>query len=278
MAVAGRQCADYDQPVLRVGDGLDRGLAELRGENRAPGSRRFQPLPIEIRVGYNRVQPGALNVRMPGDIENAMTDALESALVKRAASGDPVAVTLLLTHSYARLHAQLEKRIPADLRSTLGVEDIIQEAQIQVFRNIQTFEVRGSDSFYRWFATMALHHLRNDIKAQRTLKRSGGQRMVGSTVLDGSIVALLDLMSGPEKTPSHHAARREALDAVAEGLALLPEQYRQAVRLVYIEGRPVADAAELMGRTPRAIHNLCHKAKKMLRDILGSSSRYLSRS
>ncbi len=208
-----------------------------------------------------------------------MTDPVELALIKRAANGDAVAITLLLADSRQRLRDHLEKRIPSDLRRTIGADDLVQETQIKVFRHMGSFVQRGDDSFYRWVATIALRQLRNAVKAQRTLKRGGGHHAAGSAVTsEGSIVALLDLMAGSEKSPSHNAARLEALDAVAEGLELLPADYREAVRLVYLEGRPVADAAQLMGRTPRAVHNLCHKAKELLREILGSSSRYLSRS
>lgn len=208
-----------------------------------------------------------------------MTDPVESALIKRAANGDSVAITLLLADSRQRLRDHLEKRIPLDLRRTIGADDLVQETQIKVFRHMGTFVSRGDDSFYRWVATIALRQLRNAVKAQRTLKRGGGHHAAASPATsEGSIVALLDLMAGSEKSPSHNAARLEALDAVADGLKLLPADYREAVRLVYLEGRTVADAAELMGRTPRALHNLCYKAKDLLREILGSSSRYLSRS
>ena len=39
-------------------------------------------------------------------------------------------------------------------------------------------------------------------------------------------------------------------------LQTLPEHYRQAVGLVCLEGRPVAEAAALMGKTQRAVHGL----------------------
>jgi len=208
-----------------------------------------------------------------------MTDSLESELVRRATAGDTVAVTMLLTQTHARLRAHMESRIPQSLRASLDVDDLIQETQIQVYRHVQTFVPQGPNAFYRWTATIALRRLRNAIKACRSQKRGGGQTLTGASLAnDGSIMALLDLMSGPEKTPSHHAARHEALAAMTQGLELLPEHYREAVRLVYLEGLGVAEAAALMGRTPRAIHNLCHKAKELLRGILGSSSRFLSSS
>jgi RNA polymerase sigma factor (sigma-70 family) len=96
--------------------------------------------------------------------------------------------------------------------------------------------------------------------------------------LESSVVMLLDLMAASGRTPSRTIARREAHQAVEAALKVLPEDYREVVRLVYLEGLAVAQAAERMGRTERAIHNLCYKAKRRLREMLGSGSRYLSSS
>ncbi len=83
-------------------------------------------------------------------------------------------------------------------------------------------------------------------------------------------------MAGPAGTPSRCAATHEAVAALEAALVQLPEDYRRAVQLVYIEGQPVSTVAAQMGRTDRAIHNLCFKAKAHLRDLLGSGSHYLS--
>ena len=70
-------------------------------------------------------------------------------------------------------------------------------------------------------------------------------------------MALLDLMAAPTDAPRRVAAGREAVRAVQAALEQLPHGYSEAVRLVYLEGRSVAEAAEIMERTDRAIHNLC---------------------
>lgn len=203
----------------------------------------------------------------------------EGELVSRAIGGDTAALTLLLTDTYNRLRAHLVRRVPRDLHATVDADDVVQETQIEAFRHIRRFEPRGDDAFYRWLATIALRRLRNAIKARRALKRCGGGLAAGgaSPGIEESVVALLDLMAGPGDTPSREVAREEALAAVRAALACLPPAHQEAVRLVYLEGRSVADAAAAMHRTPRAIHNLCGKAKDRLRLILGTRSRFLSR-
>lgn len=90
------------------------------------------------------------------------------------------------------------------------------------------------------------------------------------------MVGLLDLLGGPDHTPSRSVARHEAVAAIQSAIDGLPEDYRRAVWLVYIEGHPVAASALAMGRTERAVHNLCYKAKDRLRELLGSQSRFFS--
>ncbi|MCH8806978.1 MAG: hypothetical protein IH986_12925 [Planctomycetes bacterium] len=92
------------------------------------------------------------------------------------------------------------------------------------------------------------------------------------------MIGLLDLLAGPGRTPSRCVARVEALRAVQSALDRLPEHYRQAILLVRIEGRPVAEVAAEMGRTERAVHGLTRRGLELLRDRLGDSSAYLSSS
>ncbi len=208
------------------------------------------------------------------------TEAYGRELIDKAVAGDEAALMVLLADADDRVRAHLARKIPADLRSTVGVDDIMQEAQINACRHIAGFVPQGPDAFDRWLATIAIRCLRNAIKKQRAIKRGGRGLVLEQTAQasQGSCVVLLELLAAPVNTPSRCAASAEAERAVRDALAMLPEAYRMAVELVYIEGRSVAEAASEMGRTPRAVHNLCYKAKAHLRDLLESGSRFLSRS
>lgn len=206
------------------------------------------------------------------------TEAYELELVQKATAGDTAALTVLLAEAYGRVHTRVARRIPADLRGSVDADDVLQEAQVEAYLHIDEFVPQGPESFQRWVSTIAIRRLRNAIKKRRALKR-GGDKVAMTTVsgaFESSVVALLDLMAGPAGTPSRCAATHEAVAALEAALAQLPEDYRRVVQLVYIEQQPVSTVAAQMGRTDRAIHNLCFKAKAHLRDLLGSGSHYLS--
>lgn len=205
--------------------------------------------------------------------DNPTADCLQ-----RAIAGDQVALTLLLTTHRRAVRDYVAGRVPSNLRGALDADDLVQDAYAEVFRHIGDFVPQGADSFGRWVRTIALRKLRDAIKI-RGADKHGGDKVQVHVVSPGigeSVVMLLDLMSGDEKSPSRCAAGTEAVAAVREALALLPDDYQHAVSLVYLQGISVKDAAANMKRTERAIHNLCHKAKSRLRELLGTQSRFLS--
>jgi len=208
--------------------------------------------------------------------KSTLRDAQLADLVARAVKGDAVAVTVLLTESYDRLRRFVASRIPHRLQALIDADDVLQDAHVDAYRNLHRFEARGPDSFDRWLGTIALRRLRNQIQRYRAAKRGGGAAAITDAATGDSIVMMLDIMVSPEKSPSRRAARNEAVDAFSAALGLLPEAYRQAVQLVYLDGLPVDEAATRMGRTPSAVRNLCHKAKQRLLTALGSRSLYLS--
>lgn len=203
-------------------------------------------------------------------------DDRDHVLLGRAIAGDVVALKLVLTQTRLRLHRYISRQIPPDLARVADADDIVQEAHVQLFLRINGFEPRGADSFFRFTATIAVNLLRDAIASHRAAKRGGGRRPIrNSKNTEDSTIAMLDLLAGPGNTPSRSFARHEAIEAVEAALAELPEHYHQAVRLVHIEGRPVREVASGMGRTERAVHGLCRRGLKLMRNRLFSASKSL---
>lgn len=94
--------------------------------------------------------------------------------------------------------------------------------------------------------------------------------------MDDSTIALLDMLAGPGRTPSRSVARIEAIDAVQSALSAIPDNYRQAIGLVHLEGRPIREVAEIIGCTERAVQGLCRRGLKQMEAHLRSASRFYS--
>ena len=170
--------------------------------------------------------------------------------LRKAIDGDADALAALLAESHERLIRYVRGKIPVDVSSVVAAEDVVQEVHIAAFRDIGSFEPRQKGSLERWLRTIAIRRLRNAIRFQRQAKRGGGATHVTvSSALERSAVMLLDLLDSPVKSPSRVAAAAEATVAVNEALQALPEDFRLAVRLVYLEGKTVAAAVRSAAKT-----------------------------
>jgi len=202
----------------------------------------------------------------------------QTELTRRAAAGDELALTLLLQRTRPRLLEYVGRRIPADLRASVGADDIAQQAHVEAYRNVARFTPRGERAFERWLWTIALRKLRDAIRLRRAAKRGGprAEAALAGAGLEDSIVGLLDVLAGPGRTPSRQVARQEALDAIRAALDALDPPYREAIWLAHIESRPIAEVARHMGRSQRSVHGLLRRGLAQLRERLGRESRFLT--
>ena len=206
-----------------------------------------------------------------------MADASSQAeLIARAIAGERAALEELLLDNYDRLANRISKKISAGMQAAVSSEDVLQETFLEAANRIQSFEPRGADAFYRWLATIAEHRVVDLARAQQAAKRGGEFRRADAD-WTGSMVDLLSVLAVNERTPSRSVAGREAAAAIGAALEQINADYREALRLRYIEGLSVAATAERMGRSERAVHMLCHRGLAQLRDVLGPDSKYLSR-
>jgi RNA polymerase sigma-70 factor (ECF subfamily) len=207
------------------------------------------------------------------------SEAAEQDLLVQAVAGDEAALQHLLISHYDRLAAEVAGKLSDKFGSVIAPEDVLQETFVVAFREIRRFTPQGPGSFYHWLATIAQHRLWDLVKGLRAAKRGGGRvglhRPVRSP--EESLSRLLELLNVNEWTPSRSVAGREAISALQVALAGLKEDYREVLRLRYIEGLPAAETAARMNRTEHAIHMLCQRAMERLREALGRSSQFFSR-
>jgi RNA polymerase sigma-70 factor (ECF subfamily) len=205
------------------------------------------------------------------------TDA--DALLHQAVAGDGDALEALLLQCFDRLAAEVARRMPADVRGALSPEDVVQDTFIVAFQRIRDFEPRGERAFLGWLTQIAANRLSDAVKALRAAKRGGGWgRLSESRDPDSTdLIHALELLPGRSRSPSRSAAVDEALAALEAALDGLDPDYRDALRMRYIEMQPVASCAARLGRSEGAVHMLLSRALAALRARMGDSARYFSR-
>ena len=203
----------------------------------------------------------------------------DSDLVERAVAGDPLALERLLVREQSVLARRVRSRLPRTLAQTVGVEDILQETYSLVFRHVREFVPVGPGAFGRWVTTIADNVLRNAIEKHRAAKRGGGRAALTGLAPTGqsSVGPLIEVLALYERTPSMSASGHEVAAVVEAALGELREEYREALRLRFLEGLPVAEIAARMGRTESAVHKVCARGLQKLREAMGDISRFRSR-
>ena len=200
----------------------------------------------------------------------------DGELIRQATNGDRVALTTLLENHAGSLRERFRHEIPKRWQSVLSLDDLLQETFTDAFLDIMDFSPRGQGSFEQWLGTIAKHNLLNALEMLEADKRGGDRQRVETDRVEGSYVALYELLGATSTTPSRVAARVESRDALNKAIERLPEDYRRVVAMYDLEGCSVQDVATLLGRSTGSVFMLRARAHKALRKLLGRASGFLS--
>ncbi len=168
-------------------------------------------------------------------------------LIAAVAGGDGAALRELFTRHAPWLAGRLRAVLPA-----AEVEDVLQETFLAVWRGAAGFRLDGPAAAWLWGIARR--------QAAQWLRRRGQAEL------------LLPAVTGEDGC--HPADPGEAAVAAAElaaaVAALGPEgsPQREVWRLMYVEDRPVAEVAELMGIPEGTVKSRAHTARRLLRAAL----------
>jgi len=179
-------------------------------------------------------------------------DAIDSDadLLARHVAGDTLAFTRLVERHRDRLWA-------VALRTTQDPEDAadaLQDALLSALRRAETF--RGESAVTTW-----LHRIVVNAALDRMRRAAVRPTVALPTSEDG---ATLDIPDGRDDI-----GRREDQLVIAKALAELPDDQREAVILVDVEGYSVEEAAKLLQCPAGTIKSRCSRGRAKLARQLG---------
>lgn len=205
-----------------------------------------------------------------------MDEIRRADLVARASGGDTDALQTLLIYYHAPLRVAVAARIDERFQRYFEPEDVLQEAYALAFRAAPVARFDGPAAFYRWLEAIALNQLKDHQKALRRQKRNPAHLQRQATHRGTSVVDLAERLTAPDSTPSRKVARQEAIAALLTSLGRLTDDQRSVIQLRFLEGQPVSDVAQRLGKTEPAVHMLCHRGLKALRELMVAITGYLS--
>ncbi len=206
-----------------------------------------------------------------------MDEARFREIMGRVEAGDTAAMGSLLVAGFTPLRSAISQQMAELLsKAQLEPEDVIQEAYAAAWSHLPEARFDSFEAFLGWLRQIAENKLIDMHRAILADKRDVRRQAPAWGTQSGTYVNLLDHVSSPLSTPSQGAARSEALAVLMVRMLELPEDYRQVIRWRLIDGEPVSEVARRLNRSEAAVHMLCHRALKQLRDLMGAPSDYLT--
>jgi RNA polymerase sigma factor (sigma-70 family) len=163
----------------------------------------------------------------PGDLRSSLT------LLECARQGDRAALETLIQRYLPRLQRWATGRLPHWARDIADTQDVVQEAVIQTFKRIETFEVRGEGALQAYLRQAILNRIREE------LRRAGRRPPTG--VLDSQV-------ADDARSPLEAAIGEQALERYERALATLRPEDREAIVARVELGHTNEEIAGLLGK------------------------------
>jgi RNA polymerase sigma-70 factor (ECF subfamily) len=164
-------------------------------------------------------------------------------LARRAASGERPAQRALFLEQRANVHRALFRI----LGSNRELEDLLQDAFFEIFRALPSF--RGDSTLGRWCQTIAVRVAYLTISRRR------------APAVD---LALVEEVVASDVDLQRHVLMREATRRLYAALDRIEAKQRIAFALAVIDGKPLAEVAELTDTSVFAVKTRVWRARREL--------------
>jgi RNA polymerase sigma-70 factor (ECF subfamily) len=176
--------------------------------------------------------------------------------MKRLGAGHDAALNDLMDRHAGRVFHFLSRMVGNED----DAHDLAQETFVRVFRSCKSF--RADQRFSTWLYTIAANLARNHF---RWRSRHPTVPLETGPDLDGQ---KKELPPAKDLRPDEIVISEERRRAVLIAVQRLPEELREAIVLCEWEDRSVAEAAEVLAATPKAVESRLYRARKILREQL----------
>jgi RNA polymerase sigma-70 factor (ECF subfamily) len=178
-------------------------------------------------------------------------DARRGAWMAAAQAGDQAAYGALLRDCVGVIEKVARRKgVPAD-----RIDDVVQDTLLTIHRARQTYD--PSRSFTAWLAVLA------ERRAIDILRKTGRQ------AVREVYAPLAYERHADESAAARPASGADATHHLGEAVADLPPRQREAVQMLMLQERSLAETAAATGRSKGSLKVNLHRALKSLRARLG---------
>jgi RNA polymerase sigma-70 factor (ECF subfamily) len=168
----------------------------------------------------------------------------------------------------AYLHLLAQMQIDPRLRRDCDASDVVQTVLLRAHQAEADFRGTTQSELAAWLRRILANTLADLLRDRFRERRDVRREVRLEQALDQSSLHLEACAASPEPSPSAILDGKENALQLADALAQLPAPLREAVVLKHLEGRPLVEVANWMGRSPAAVASLLRRGLARLRQIL----------
>lgn len=184
----------------------------------------------------------------------------DAGLVRLCLEGDERAARELVS----RFRRPLFSLVYRMVRDRALAEDLAQEAFVRAFNHLDSYDptYKFSSWLFKIGNNLAVDHLRK--KGLRTVSLDGAPDAVSAERREATAID----PPSPGETPEEEFEARELGGEIERAVGELRPEYRAAVLLRHVEGRPYEEIAEIMEIPLGTVKTYIHRARSELRESL----------
>ena len=151
------------------------------------------------------------------------------SLVRDAQAGDSAAMEQLFARYLPRVRQIVALRLGMRPSALSAHEDIVQEALLNTFKNLERYEERSEATFRNWISQCVANSIRDYFRRANAEKRGGGRVKPFGSFEGEDMTAIV--FPGDEASPSSLYGRKELVERIETHLLEMKEHWREVVVL-----------------------------------------------
>ncbi len=158
--------------------------------------------------------------------------------------------------------------LPPRHPSKIEASDIVQETLLEAYEQRGDFRGQSDGEMAAWLKQMLVHNLADALRGGQRAKRDVRRERSLEIAIEDSFCRTEGWLAASDASPSQQAIRIEQLLHLADGIARLPDEQRDAVVLHHLQGWSLSQLAEHLQRSEGAIAGLLRRGLKKLREFM----------
>ena len=198
-------------------------------------------------------------------------------LIRRASDGDQAALDQLFSQHHDRLQRMIRLRLDRRIQGRLDSADILQEAYIDVFRNLPRYVESPSTSFFIWLRNIVGLKLAEVHRRHVGTDKRDASRDV--SIYRGAVPAvnsesLAAQLLGKLTSPSHVAIKTEMRLRLQEVLDCMDDVDREVIALRHFEQLDSQEVADVLEMSKSGASSRYIRAMQRLKEELSQFSEF----